>query len=107
MNESYDLVVEAEPDPHDLALLEERLAADAVAAAGVGDEQEFGIFVRDDRGRGGRRCFRQHLGRAAARCTQCGSTIERGDVDSGGPLMAETEAEARRRGCRLVDGPHL
>ncbi len=47
---SHSLVVENEPDPLDLALLEERLAAAAVAAVGVGEEQDFGIFVRDDDG---------------------------------------------------------
>jgi len=47
----YRLVVEDEPDPRDLAVLEDELAAAAVAAVGAGDEEEFGIFVRDDAGR--------------------------------------------------------
>jgi GNAT superfamily N-acetyltransferase len=100
---SYRIVVENEPDPRDLALLEERLAAAAVAAVGVGEEQDFGIFARDDHQRviagvsgtiwGG--CCQVHVlwvddalrGRGLARA-----------------LMAEAEAEARRRGCRLVMG---
>ena len=97
----YPLVVEDSPDPSDLALLEERVAAAAVAAAGVGDDQEFGIFVRDDEGRivagvsgivWGGCCDLQALwvhesfrGRGLARA-----------------LMAEAEAEARRRGCAFV-----
>ena len=51
MDGSYRLVVEDSPEPADLALLEERVAAAAVAAAGVGDDEEFAIFVRNDDGR--------------------------------------------------------
>jgi len=47
----YHLVVEDDPDPRDLALLEDKLAAAAVTAVGAGEEEEFGIFVRDDAGR--------------------------------------------------------
>ena len=43
----HGLVVEDTPNPADLALLEERVAAAAATAAGVGEEREFGIFVRD------------------------------------------------------------
>ena len=46
-----ELVVEDSPDAADFALLEEQVAAAAIAAAGLGDEQEFGIFGRDDDGR--------------------------------------------------------
>jgi GNAT superfamily N-acetyltransferase len=99
----YHLEVDDDPDPHDLALLEERLAAAAVAAAGVGDDRELGIFVRDDEGQivagvsgtlwGA--CFQVHVlwvedplrGRGLGR-----------------ELMVAAEAEARRRGCRLVMG---
>src|ERR1700759_2971103 len=45
------LIVEDSPDAADLALLEEQVAAAAIAAAGLGDEREFGIFGRDDGGR--------------------------------------------------------
>ena len=50
MDSPYRLVVEDSPDLADLALLEDHVAAAAIAAAGVGDDQEFGIFVRDDEG---------------------------------------------------------
>src|SRR5207342_3975951 len=45
-----ELVVDHSPDAADLALLEEQVAAAAIAAAGLGDEREFAIFVRDDQG---------------------------------------------------------
>ncbi len=48
MDPSYRVVVEHEPDPLDLAFLEERMAEAAVSAAGVGDEDEFAVVVRDD-----------------------------------------------------------
>src|SRR5213596_2698036 len=98
---SPHLVVEDAPAPADLALLEERVAKAAVAAAGVGDEEEFGVFVRDEEGKilagvsalvWGGYCELQALwveewfrGRGLARA-----------------LMARAEAEARLRGCALV-----
>jgi GNAT superfamily N-acetyltransferase len=103
VDERYRLVVEREPDVRDLAFLEERLAAAAVAAVGAGDEEDLGIFLRDDDGGivagasgtiwgGGCQVHalwvEDHLrGQGIARA-----------------LMAEAEAEARRRGCRLVMG---
>jgi GNAT superfamily N-acetyltransferase len=84
-----------------LALLEEQVAAAATAAADVGAEQEFGIFLRDDDGRvlagisgivWGGCCELQAMwvdeslrGRGLARA-----------------LVAGAEAEALRRGCALV-----
>ena len=101
MDRPYPLVVEDSPDPADVALLEERVAAAASAAAGVGPEQEFGVFLRDEEGRieagisgivWGGYCELQAMwvvdalrGRGLARA-----------------LMAAAEHEARRRGCALV-----
>ena len=61
MDGPHTLVVEDSPDPADLALLEERVTAAAIAAAGLGDEEEFGIFVRDERP-GGRGRLRHRVG---------------------------------------------
>ena len=102
MDRVHRVVVEREPDPLDLAFLEERMAEAAVSAASVGDEQEFAVLVRDD-------------GRVVAGAS--------GSIWGGGcqlhvvwvdeplrhrglarELMAEVEREARRRGCRLVMG---
>jgi GNAT superfamily N-acetyltransferase len=98
---SYRFVVEDPPDPADLALLEDHVTAAAIAAADMGEEAEFGIFVRDERGRiragisgtiWGGYCELQAMwveeslrGRGLARA-----------------LMANAEAEARRRHCALI-----
>jgi GNAT superfamily N-acetyltransferase len=96
-----DLVVEDAPDAADLALLEEQVAAAAIAAAGLGDEREFGIFGRDDDGRvvagisaivWGGYCELQALWVEE-------SLRNRGLAHA---LFAGAEAEARRRGCALV-----
>jgi len=100
---SHRLVVEGSPDPADLAVLEDRVAQAAIDAAGLGDDEEFGIFVRDDQGRvlagvsavvWGGCCEIQSVwvderlrGRGLARA-----------------LMAGAEDEARRRGCTLAHG---
>jgi GNAT superfamily N-acetyltransferase len=97
----HRLVVEDTPDPADLALLEERVADAAIAAAGLGDDSEFAIFVRDDDGRvaagisaivWGGCCELQAMwvdeplrGRGLARA-----------------LITGAEDEARRRGCSLI-----
>jgi GNAT superfamily N-acetyltransferase len=98
---SHRLVVEDSPDPADLALLEEHVAAAAVAAAGIGLSRNSGSFLRDDDGRvlagisgivwGG----------------YCEAQAMRLHESLRGPglaraLVAGAEHEARRRGCALV-----
>jgi ribosomal protein S18 acetylase RimI-like enzyme len=98
---SPELVVEDLPDAADLALLEEQVAAAAIAAAGLGEEREFGIFGRDDDGRvvagisgivWGGYCELQAVWVDE-------SLRNRGLAHE---LFAGAEAEARRRGCALV-----
>jgi GNAT superfamily N-acetyltransferase len=101
MDGPFRLVVEDAPDPADVVFLEQCVADAAIAAAGVGAEQEFGIFVRDDEGGmvagisgivWGGYCELQamwvddeHRGRGLARA-----------------LMAAAENEAQGRGCGLI-----
>jgi len=101
LDTKYDLVVEDSPDPVDLALLEEQVAAAAVAAAGVGDDQEFGIFLRDDEGR----VLAGISGIAWGGCCELQAMWVDEPLRGRGlarALMAAAEAEARRRGCSLV-----
>ena len=103
MGRPYQLVVEDQPDPRDLALLEERLAAAAVAAVGAGEEEEFGIFARGDAGR----IVAGASGSIWGGCCQIHAVWVDGPERGHGlarELMAEAEAVARRRGCRLVMG---
>ena len=96
-----ELVVEDSPAAADLALLEERVAAAAIAATGLDEEQEFGIFARDNDGRvlagisgivWGGHCELQAMWVEE-------SLRNRGLAHA---LVAGAEAEARRRGCALV-----
>jgi GNAT superfamily N-acetyltransferase len=98
----YPLVVEDCPAPADLALLEDRVAEAAIAAAGVGEDRPFGIFVREDGGRilagiagmtwGG--CCELHAMWVDERLRGRGLARE---------LLAGAESVARRRGCTLVE----
>ncbi len=86
-----------------MALLEERLADAAVAAIGVGAEEEFGIFVRDD----DQRVVAGTSGSIWGGCCQLHALWVDDSLRGRGlarSLMLEAEAEARRRGCRLVMG---
>jgi GNAT superfamily N-acetyltransferase len=95
------LVVEDSPAAADLALLEDQVAAAAIAAAGLGEEQEFGIFARGGDGRvvagisgivWGGYCELQAMWVDE-------SLRNRGLASA---LVAGAEAEARRRGCAQV-----
>jgi GNAT superfamily N-acetyltransferase len=99
--DGYRLVVEDAPAAADLALLEEQVAAAAVAAAGMGDEEEFGIFVRDDGGRVVAGVF----GIVWGGCCELPAMWVDAPLRGRGlarALMAAAEAEALRRGCTLV-----
>ena len=103
MGRPYQLVVEDDPDPRDLALLEDKLAAAAVAAVGAGEEEEFGIFVRDDAGRIVAGASASVWGGCCQIHTLWVDSPQRGH-GLATELVAEAEATARRRGCRLVMG---
>ncbi len=97
---THRLVIEDSPDPADLAFLEERVAAAANAALGSDDYREFGIFVRDGD---------QVLAGISGIVWGGYCELQAMWVDEslrgrglGRALMAEAEAEARRRGCALI-----
>ena len=101
MEGTYRLVIEDAPPPADLALLEERVEAAAVAAAGIGDAREFGVFVRDDDGR----VLAGVSGAVwGAYCELHAMWVDAALRGRGlaGALVAAAEDEARRRGCTLV-----
>jgi GNAT superfamily N-acetyltransferase len=95
------LVVEDSPAAADLALLEERVAAAARGAAGAGEEQEFGIFARDDDGG----VVAGISGIVWGGCCEVQAMWVHESLRHRGlahALMAGAEDEARRRGCALV-----
>ena len=102
MDAPYRFVVEDSPDPADLALLEDHVAAAAIAAAGVGDDREFGIFVRDDEGQ----ILAGISGLVWAGCCELQAMWVHGSLRGRGlarELMTAAEDEARRLGCALVE----
>jgi GNAT superfamily N-acetyltransferase len=102
VDDSFSIVVEHDPDPRDLAELEERLAEAAVAAVGLGAERDFGVFVRE-----GGRLVAGASGSIWGGCCQVHSLWVDDNLRGGGlarSLMGAAEAEARRSGCRLVMG---
>src|SRR6266508_3778257 len=101
MDEPYRLVVEDSPDPAELALLEERVAQAAIAAAGLGEDAEFGIFVRDNNGG----VVAGISGIVWGGCCELQAMWVDEPLRGRGlsrALVAGAEDEARRRGCSLV-----
>ena len=95
-------MVENSPDLADLALLEDHVAAAAIAAAGVGDDQEFGIFVRDDQGQ----ILAGISGIIWGGCCELQAMWVHNSLRGRGlarELMTAAEDEARRLGCTLVE----
>jgi GNAT superfamily N-acetyltransferase len=96
-----ELVVEDSPAATDVALLEEHVAAAAIAAAQLGEDQEFGIFARSDDGRivAGISAIVW-----AGYCELQAMWVEESLRNRGlaHALVAAAESEARRRGCALV-----
>ena len=98
---SYHLVVEPSPAGADLALLEERVAAASVAAAGGDKEHEFGIFLRGDESE----ILAGISGIVLGRCCELEAMWVDESLRGRGlarALMAAAEAEARSRGCAHV-----
>jgi GNAT superfamily N-acetyltransferase len=101
MDEPYRLVVEDSPDPAELALLEERVAQAAIAAAGLGEDEEFGIFVRDSNGG----VVAGISGIVWGGCCELQAMWVDEPLRGRGlsrALVAGAEDEARRRGCSLI-----
>ena len=102
MDDSYHVEFEDEPDPSDLAFLEDHMARAAVAAAGVGDEKEFAVLVRKAGGIVAGASGAMWGGGCQLHVVWVDKTFRNGGI--GRTLMAEVEREARLRGCRLVMG---
>jgi len=100
-SEATALIVEAEPDPRDVQLLEDRLYEFNVQAAGIDDGKWLGLFLRGPDGiliggaygwSWGNTCFLRYLFVPAGLRYQ----------GYGTRLMRTVEQEARRRGCRQI-----
>ena len=99
---TYRLVVEDSPELADLAVLEERVTAAAVAAADMGEVRTFGIFVRDDR----RRILAGISGMTWGGCCELHAMWVDERFRGRGlarMLMARAESVAKLRGCALVE----
>jgi GNAT superfamily N-acetyltransferase len=102
MDQNYRVTFELEPDPLELAFLEERMAEAAVSAAEVGDEREFAVIVRND----GRMVAGASGVMWGGGCQLHVVWVEEAHRHTGlgRELMAEVERQARDQGCRLVMG---
>ena len=90
-----DLVVEESPAAADVALLEEKVAAAAIAAAGLGDEQEFAIFAAATMVRSWL-ASPASSGAGTASCRRCGSRSRYATV--GSPARSSRARRPRRAG---------
>jgi GNAT superfamily N-acetyltransferase len=98
--DAFNLVLEDSPHLADVALLEDQVAAAAIAAAGLGPDEEFGIFVRDEG-----RVVAGISGIVWGGCCELQAMWVHESLRGRGlarSLVAGAEAEARRRGCSLV-----
>jgi GNAT superfamily N-acetyltransferase len=102
MSHSDTVAFEFEPDPRDLAFLEERMAQAAVSAVGVGEEEEFAVVVRDDERIVAGASGAMWGGGCQVHVLWVDDTVRHQGL--GRHLMAEVEHHARERGCRLVMG---
>jgi GNAT superfamily N-acetyltransferase len=101
LDRPYSLVLEPRPDLHDLGRLEEEVAAAAIAAAGAGEDEEFGLFVRD----AGGTMLAGISGSTWGGCCQLQAMWVDPSLRGRGlarSLLAAAEEEARRRGCGMV-----
>jgi GNAT superfamily N-acetyltransferase len=99
--DGHALEVDESPDLADLALLEERVSEAAIAAADVGEDRAFAIFVRDDE----RRIVAGISGMTWGECCELHAMWVDAPLRGRGlgrALLAGAESVARRRGCTLV-----
>jgi GNAT superfamily N-acetyltransferase len=98
-----DLVVEDDPDPADVELLERRVAAETARSTGRTDdpESQLAIFVRDDDGTIVAGIYGWTWGGCAELQHLWVDETRRGH-GLGGRLIDAAEAEAKRRGCLQV-----
>jgi len=96
-----NLVLETEPKPEDVRLLEDRIYEFNVQATGISDGKLVALFLRDNNGAAvggiygwtwGATCFVRYLYVPAHLRNQ----------GHGAGLMRTLEAEARARGCRQI-----
>ena len=102
VDDSYRVEFEDEPDPMDLAFLEDRMALAAVEAAGIGEESEFAVLVRKDGVIVAGASGAMWGGGCQLHVVWVDKTLRNAGI--GRALLAEVEREAKLRGCRLVMG---
>jgi GNAT superfamily N-acetyltransferase len=95
------LVLEDQPDPADVAALEERLSRFTFDATGHHDLRELAVFVRDAAGTVVAGIYGWTWGGCCELAHLWVDEAERGR-GWGGRLLDAAEAEARRRGCAQV-----